>query len=271
MSGAGDGTYNYIRDIADLKELISDKGVVAEASPTQIAWEKGMDKFYESHYSSALKYFGEVKTLYPQHSKVEEFIASAEKHIANGDDISEFPLWIVWVGLGVVLLGAGFGTFFIIHQAKRHKVYKAGVAQGALQPTDMTPGVRQTFVVTPSAPTVVAAGGPAAPYGPAPAAVPTASAPVAPTIPSAPSAFAAPPAQPITGTVAPEAPIVAPAATPVIAAPVAPVVTPIEVKSDVQPVVSSTEPQAFNPFDTPINTTPEVPTDSASNNNQPQA
>ena len=181
--GEGDGTYNYIRDIADLKTLMDNEGVIAEPSLTQIAWETGMDKYYNSHYSSALKYFDEVKTLYPNHTKVDEFIASAEKHIANGDDISEFPLWIVWVGLGTVLLGAGLGTFFIIHHAKRHKVYKAGVAQGAVQPDDISKGVKHPVVVTASAPTVVSA----TPVMPVASPTP-AAAPVEPTAPQSPPA-----------------------------------------------------------------------------------
>ncbi len=235
-SGDGDGTYNYIRDIADLKALLDDNSVIAEQSKTQIAWEAGMDKFYNSHYSSALKYFDDVKVLYPDHTKVNEFIASAQKHIANGDDVSEFPLWIVWVGLGVVLLGAGLATFFIIHHAKRHKVYKAGVAQGVVQPADMTKGVKQSVVVTPGAPMVAPVGG-----------VAPASGLAAPIV-----GAAAPAVQPVatTSPVAPASPVLAqePAPQSVQAVPATPVTPP----------TSPTE-QPSSP--------PSIPTQ----NNQPQA
>jgi len=154
-SGAGDGTYNYIRDIADFEALLDSNGVKAETSETQTAWEMGMDKYYNSHYKSALKYFETVADLYPNHTKVDKFIASAQTHIDNGDDVSEFPMWTVWVGLGAVLLIMGGVVILIVRHSHHHATYKAGVAQGTIQP--MQPGMQaphQEVVVAPGQPVV---------------------------------------------------------------------------------------------------------------------
>ncbi|MFZ3009816.1 MAG: trypsin-like peptidase domain-containing protein [Candidatus Microsaccharimonas sp.] len=151
-SGAGDGTYNYIRDIKDLIDLADESGITLDAnSQTQALWEQGIDYFYTSHYSKAVKNFEKVQALYPNHSKVAEFIAAAEKRIANGEDIQDFPLIPVIVGGIIVLIGAGVGVFLIVRHRKHHIIYNAGVAQGTVVPA--VPGdPAQHVTVTPGSP-----------------------------------------------------------------------------------------------------------------------
>lgn len=155
--GQGRGIFNYIRDIADFKALLG-TSVNAVPSQTQTVWEDGVEKFYNSRYSGAVKKFEEVLELYPNHSKATEFIASAKTKIANGEDVSDFPLWIVWVGLGVLGLGASGATFLIIRHSKRHKAYNAGVAQGVVQPGDIARGNPQMVTVQPGMPVVQSMG-----------------------------------------------------------------------------------------------------------------
>lgn len=153
--GYGDGTYNYIRDIQDLKNLANENDIVFDTeSETQAAWETGLDKFYNSHYSSALGYFKTVQQLYPDHTKAAEFIASSEKRIANGEDVPEFPVIPVIIAASVlVLVGIGVAVLLIVLHNRKHKAYKAGVLQGSVQPT--TPGASpQAVIVTPQLPQV---------------------------------------------------------------------------------------------------------------------
>lgn len=151
-SGAGDGTYNYIRDIKDLLDLADESGITLDLnSETQALWEQGIDYFYTAHYSKAVKNFDKVQALYPNHSKVAEFIAAAEKRIANGEDIQDFPLIPVIVGGIIVLIGAGVGIFLIVRHRKHHVIYNAGVAQGTVVPA--APGdPAQHVTVTPGSP-----------------------------------------------------------------------------------------------------------------------
>ena len=155
-SGVGNGTYNYIRDIADFQKLVDKEGVTTTASETQVAWQEGIDKFYNSHYSSAVKSFAKVKELYPNHSRVAEFTTSAEARIANGDDVAEFPMWALWSGLGVLLAGAGVAVTLIVNHRKHHHIYNAGIAQGTVQPAFQVPFGPQSVTVTTVPPIVQA-------------------------------------------------------------------------------------------------------------------
>lgn len=150
-AGRGDGTYNYVRDIKDLKDLATKSNVTFDTkSQTQQEWETGMGYFYESRYSKALKHFEKVKELYPNHNKVAEFIATAQKRIANGEDVVDFPIVPVVIAAVVLTTGLGLGIFLIVRHKKHHSVYKAGVVQGSV-----VPGVPQTVAVSPG-PTVQA-------------------------------------------------------------------------------------------------------------------
>jgi S1-C subfamily serine protease len=134
-SGAGDGVYNYIRDIKDFTNLVDNKNVKLDtASATQTEWAEGINNFYTSHYSKAVKNFEKVQELYPDHSKAAEFIAAANKRIANGEDVVDFPWVIVLVASAVVLVGATVSVVLIVRHKKHHGIYKAGVAQGTVQP-----------------------------------------------------------------------------------------------------------------------------------------
>ena len=153
-SGDGNGIFNYIRDIKDLTDLASSSHITFDTtSATQTAWEKGISEFYTSHYSKAVKSFQVVQTLYPNDSRVAEFIAASEKRIANGEDVVDFPLVTVLIVAGVILLGAGVAVILIVRHHKKHMIYTAGVAQGSVQPAG--PGVAtQRVIVSQNGPTV---------------------------------------------------------------------------------------------------------------------
>ncbi len=122
-SGAGNGTYNYIRDIQDLKDLAADNGVVLNgSSQTQAEWNKGIDLFYNAHYSKAVLSFEKVHELYPQHPKVSDLIAAADDRIRSGQEIKDFPYVIVAVAVGSVL-GAAVSALLIFRHHKAHKRY----------------------------------------------------------------------------------------------------------------------------------------------------
>lgn len=153
-SGEGNGVFNYIRDIKDLTDLAAARNVTFDTnSATQAAWQEGIANFYSSHYSKALKNFAVVEQLYPNDSKVAEFKAAAEKRIAAGEDIVDFPLIPVLIASAVIAVGIGLGIFFIVRHHKKHVIYNAGVAQGTVQPVG--PGApAQTVAVLHPGPTV---------------------------------------------------------------------------------------------------------------------
>ena len=153
-SGDGNGVFNYIRDIKDLTDLASSSHITFDTtSATQTAWERGISHFYTAHYSDAVKSFQTVQSLYPNDSRVTEFIAASEKRIANGENVVDVPLVPVLIAAGVILLGAGIAVILIVRHHKKHMIYTAGVAQGSVQPAG--PGVAtQRAVVSQNGPTV---------------------------------------------------------------------------------------------------------------------
>ncbi len=154
-SGSGNGTYNYIRDIKDLTDLAAAKSISFDTnSVTQAQWEQGMQYFYTAHYSMALPYFDKVKELYPNHSKVTEFTATAKKRIADGLDVQDLPVLVIVAAAVVLFAGAGSVVVIIVRHNKKHRIYVAGVAQGSVAP--MTPGVSSQTVSIASAPVVTA-------------------------------------------------------------------------------------------------------------------
>lgn len=143
---AGDGVLNYIRDIDDFKTLADDSSVdYATVGETQKVWNQGIDKFYDAHYKSAIKYFEKVEELYPEHPKAAELIATSEKRIAEGKNIDEFPVVAVLIAGAVALFGAGgFVVYRMVRHNTAHKVYQSHVAAGVAPA--LTPGIQPQFV-----------------------------------------------------------------------------------------------------------------------------
>ncbi len=129
-SGEGNGVYNYVRDIKDLQDIAAQKTISFDVkSATQEEWDKGINKFYESRYSSSIKNFNKVKELFPQHATANEFIASAEQRIKNGEDVKDFPIVLVVIGLVVVVGGAAFSIITISRHHSKHQLYKVATGQ----------------------------------------------------------------------------------------------------------------------------------------------
>lgn len=124
-SGSGDGVYNYVRDVQDLKDIVSQAAVkLSTESETQTEWEKGLTNFGTSHYSKSLKSFEKVKQLYPAHAKVAEYISNAQAKIKAGEDVKDFPIVLVGVGAAVALAGVVITIIVMMRHHGKHQVYK---------------------------------------------------------------------------------------------------------------------------------------------------
>lgn len=178
---AGDGVLNYIRDVADFTALADKKFVgYKTVSETQRVWNKAIDLFYEAHYKSAIPQFKKVAELYPEHPQVAAMIASSEKHIANGDNVDEFPIAAVVIVAAVALLGTGVAVVFIVLHNKKHQAYVHGVTTGQIQP--MVQGMPAQTVAVPVAAAPVAVAQPVTPAPLSPPQPPVELAPVTPPV-----------------------------------------------------------------------------------------
>jgi S1-C subfamily serine protease len=125
QSGTGGGTFNYIRDIKDLKDLAQRASIsIKTESETQTEWEKGINYFYDSRYSKALKSFEKVKETFPQHSRVGEFTTLAKTHIDRGEDKKDFPIIPILISLFVLTTGFAVSVFLFFRHRKNHRLYQ---------------------------------------------------------------------------------------------------------------------------------------------------
>lgn len=141
---AGDGVLNYVRDIQDFKDLAAKQGVDYTVSETQREWNQGIDLYYKAHYKSAVSHFAKVKELYPADPRVDELTKTANKRIANGENVDDFPVAVVIIVALVVLAGTGVSVFLILQHKKKHLALVQAVAKGQAQP--MQPGIPAQYV-----------------------------------------------------------------------------------------------------------------------------
>jgi hypothetical protein len=114
------GTYNYMRDIQDLKDLIAKNNVTLDKnSDTQKVWEKGLGKFLKAYYSSAIKEFESVLKAYPPHVLAGDYITIAKDKIANGEEQID-PTSLYWLVIpAVVTVSAIILVVFVLRRRKR--------------------------------------------------------------------------------------------------------------------------------------------------------
>ncbi|HRV76257.1 MAG TPA: serine protease, partial [Candidatus Saccharimonadales bacterium] len=123
-SGEGDGVYNYIRDIADFKEVVYEKNIsLAKSSSTQKTWEDAIELIYEAKYSKALIKLEEVRSLYPDHPKVDSLISYISQRPDQTEDVKDFPVLIASIATLVGILILTLAIILIINHGRRHSAY----------------------------------------------------------------------------------------------------------------------------------------------------
>lgn len=113
------GTFNFLRDVKDLRALAEANNVdVKSSSRAYDNWQKGLEFFWASRYTKAISYFNRVKNDYPMHPDADSYIADAERAIEEGKDIDLiFGIQKTYLVLGVIsllvitLLGIGYKKF----------------------------------------------------------------------------------------------------------------------------------------------------------------
>lgn len=136
-AGLGDGTFNYIRDIADLQALASTSNLnFNTTSQTQLVWQKAIAAFDNAHYSKSLQLFSQVRELYPEHPTIDSFEARAEQNISDGKDVKDLPVGLLLAAAAGALLLAGVAITLIIRHHGKHQVYKLVNGLAAAEPVN---------------------------------------------------------------------------------------------------------------------------------------
>lgn len=133
-AGRGDGTFNYIRDIADLTTLATNSSIdLTGVSRVQAEWQRGVELFYEGRYTKAVESFRIVKDLYPEHPKVAQLITLAETRIKAGEEVKDFP-WLLLSLATVFSLGMILSLILIIRHNSKHRAYLKSLQLNSVHP-----------------------------------------------------------------------------------------------------------------------------------------
>lgn len=117
---------SYIRDIADLKNLLEDKSIVLKTeSSTQSAWEEGLALADQNKYSAAIQKYQAVQTSYPAHRLVSIYGNGAMRDIAEGKDVKEINYLAVTAGIGAGgFLALSSASVLIARHHRHHRHYR---------------------------------------------------------------------------------------------------------------------------------------------------
>lgn len=102
----GNTKINYMRDIQDIKDLLSKDNIQLpkESSGIQKLWEQGLAKFSKAYYTSAIADFKRLKAEYPQNRLVDNFIARAEDAKSKGKEATNPDLYLLLIGASIVFI-----------------------------------------------------------------------------------------------------------------------------------------------------------------------
>lgn len=115
--GLGTGSkFNYLRDIQDLKDLLSKNGIAlaTDITGTQKLWNDGLSEFSNARYSSAIDKFNKTKLQYPQHRLANEFIAKAQSAKSQGKESSSGSMFILILIIATVAVLVPTVLLFVI-------------------------------------------------------------------------------------------------------------------------------------------------------------
>lgn len=108
--------FNFITPASLVTEMMARNGAENVLGPIDEAYRAGLDAFYTEDYRAAIERFDEVLGLSPTHQQAQEFRVEAVKLAADqpspgtgeaGDAESGFPIWVLAIVAGVVVLASG--------------------------------------------------------------------------------------------------------------------------------------------------------------------
>jgi hypothetical protein len=109
------GNYNFLRDINDLKALMSINSVSTSDSSVFDSWQSGLNQFWADKYRLATPYFNAVKKDYPIHPTVDGYIADSKTAIANHQDKTSLLDYLPPLGfISPAVLAFGLGGIFVV-------------------------------------------------------------------------------------------------------------------------------------------------------------
>jgi S1-C subfamily serine protease len=130
--------FAFVVSASTMMEFVKQAGANNVQGIVDQKYREGLDFFWSGYYTKAIERFEEVKRLFPQHSEVSQLIQQSQQAKAEGKEKSDFPIWIVVVGVllvglffVVVLAGAGV---FLVRRSKKAAAPKPAVVSASVPP-----------------------------------------------------------------------------------------------------------------------------------------
>lgn len=98
------GNFNFLRDVDELKKLMSKNKIDNKLGDLTQLWRKGLGNFRNKHYNQAINDFKQVESISPSHPTVKELIALSEEGIKEGKSLE---------GL-IGFIRAGQSSYFLV-------------------------------------------------------------------------------------------------------------------------------------------------------------
>lgn len=84
----GSGSYNYLRDIQDIKDLVVKQNLKLNQGELSTLWQQGLDNYWLGYFKYSSEKFKKVQSLYPQHPLVEKYLQSSNSKINTVEDLT---------------------------------------------------------------------------------------------------------------------------------------------------------------------------------------
>ncbi len=84
----GTGSYNFLRDIQDLKDLVAKKDLKLDQGEIYKLWNEGLNNYWLGYFKYAAEKFQKVKELYPVHPLVNKYLESTISKINTIEDLT---------------------------------------------------------------------------------------------------------------------------------------------------------------------------------------
>ncbi|OGD83810.1 hypothetical protein A2572_03915 [Candidatus Collierbacteria bacterium RIFOXYD1_FULL_40_9] len=107
----GSGSYNFLRDIQDLKDLANKNSLSFTTGKIYSDWQDGLTNYYLGYFKYALSKFQSVKNSYPQHPLVDRYLQEVSQKIGGPEDQTPFltvPVRQMLIKLSASLLVLSF-------------------------------------------------------------------------------------------------------------------------------------------------------------------
>lgn len=86
----GSGSYNFLRDVQDLKDLADKNTITFNSGKIYSDWQDGLNNYYLGYFKYALTKFQSVKKDYPQHPLVDRYLQEVSQKIGGPEDHTPF-------------------------------------------------------------------------------------------------------------------------------------------------------------------------------------